>query len=122
MRPCQNLNIQRDTLGVRVTPTGAIATRIKVSLPRIGDTFILFSHWPGPRYNDDIFEFTQDCFVSNEADEMRRRYVHFNVNELAGLAADAVGSRSCVRIEKCPGGLYNKALLMTMQDGAQVVT
>ncbi|KAL9121399.1 MAG: hypothetical protein Q9187_002038 [Circinaria calcarea] len=52
---------------------------------------------------------------------MSQRYVRFNVTELASLAAKAVGSKSCVAIQKYPDGMYNKALLMTMEDGKQVV-
>jgi hypothetical protein len=52
---------------------------------------------------------------------MSQRYIRFNVNELARLAAKAVGSKSCVAIEKYPDGMFNKALLLTMEDGTQVV-
>lgn len=52
---------------------------------------------------------------------MSQRYVHFNVHELARLAAVAVGSKSCISMEKYPDGMYNKALLLTMEDGTQVV-
>lgn len=52
---------------------------------------------------------------------MSQRYIRFNVNELARVAAEAVGSKSCVEIKKCPDGMFNKALLLTMEDGNQVV-
>ena len=52
---------------------------------------------------------------------MSQRHIRFNVNELARLAAEAVGSRSCISIEKYPDGMYNKAMLLTMDDGTQVV-
>ena len=52
---------------------------------------------------------------------MSQRYIRFNVNELARLAAQAVGSKSCVDIRKYPDGMYNKALLLTMEDGSQAV-
>lgn len=52
---------------------------------------------------------------------MSKRYVPFDVNKLASLAAKVVGSKSCVTIDKCPDGFYNKALLMTMNDGKQSI-
>jgi hypothetical protein len=52
---------------------------------------------------------------------MSQRHVLFNVNQLASLAAEAVGAKSCVSIEKYPEGMYNKAMLLTMDNGTQVV-
>ena len=72
-------------------------------------------------YNEDFFRFWRGRFVCNEAHAMSQRYVHFDVDELARLAADAVGSKACVGIEKYPDGMYNKAFLLRMEDGKQVV-
>lgn len=52
---------------------------------------------------------------------MSQRYVRFNVNELARCAAEAVGARSCVGISKYPDGMYNKSMLLTMDNGSRVV-
>jgi len=52
---------------------------------------------------------------------MSQRHIQFNVNELARLAAEAVGANICVSIEKYPDGMYNKAMLLTMDNGTQVV-
>ena len=52
---------------------------------------------------------------------MAQRRVKFNMNELARLSAKAVGSRACVNVEKYTDGMFNKAFLMTMEDGMQVV-
>lgn len=70
---------------------------------------------------DDIFNFTCGRFVCNEAYGLSQRHVRFNVNELRRLAAEAVGAKSCVGIEKYPDGMYNKALLLTMENATQVV-
>ena len=43
------------------------------------------------------------------------------MNELARIAAASVGLSTCVKVEKLPEGNFNKAFLMTMQDGLQVV-
>lgn len=72
-------------------------------------------------YDGDLFSFTRGRFVCNEVHEMSQRYIRFDIKELARLAAEAVGSNSCVAIEKYPDGMYNKALLLTMEDGIQVV-
>ena len=47
---------------------------------------------------------------------MSQRYVRFDINELARLATEAVGAKSCVSVEKYPDGMYNKAMLLTMDD------
>ena len=52
---------------------------------------------------------------------MAQRRVKFNMNELARLSANAVGSKVCVNVEKYPDGMFSKAFLMTMEDGMQVV-
>ncbi len=52
---------------------------------------------------------------------MAQRYVRYDIYELARLAAKAIGANSCVNIEKYPEGMYNKALLLTMDNGAQTV-
>ena len=43
------------------------------------------------------------------------------MDELAKIAAHAVGSKSCVYVEKFADGMHNKALLLTMDNGRQVV-
>jgi hypothetical protein len=73
------------------------------------------------RYSDDLFNYTRGRFVFDEAYEMSQRHVRFNVNGLACLAAEAVGAKLCVRIKKYPDGMYNRAMLLTMDDGSQVV-
>ena len=72
-------------------------------------------------HNEDYFRFTRGRFVADEQYEMSQRYVRFDLDELARLAAEAVGSKFCISIEKYPDGMYNKALLLTMDDGTQAV-
>ena len=52
---------------------------------------------------------------------MSQGHIEFNVNELARVAAKAVGAEMCVSIGKYPDGMYNKAMLLTMDSGTQVV-
>ena len=70
---------------------------------------------------DDNFRFTRGRFVCNEKHEMSQRYIRFDLRELGRIAADAVGSNSCINIEKYPDGMYNKSFLLTMNDGMQAV-
>jgi hypothetical protein len=52
---------------------------------------------------------------------MLQRRVRFDVNELARCAAEAVGAKACVNMAKYPDGMYNKSMLLTMDDGSRVV-
>ncbi|KAL9607873.1 MAG: hypothetical protein Q9167_007262, partial [Letrouitia subvulpina] len=76
---------------------------------------------PEAGHNEDYFRFTRGRFISNEQHEMSQRYVRFDMYELTRLAAEAVGSKSCIGTEKYPDGMYNKAFLLTMDDGTQAV-
>lgn len=70
---------------------------------------------------DEFFTFSRGRFVINEAENVRKRRVRFDMNEFARVAATAIGSRECVHIEKCPDGMYNKSYLFTMDDQRQVI-
>jgi hypothetical protein len=73
------------------------------------------------KYSHDLFNYTRGRFVCDEEYEMSQRQVDFNVNELARCAAEAIGAKSCVSIEKYPDGMYNKSMLLTMDNGSQLV-
>jgi hypothetical protein len=73
------------------------------------------------QYNDDLFNFTRGRFIVDEKNEMSRRHVVFDVDELARIAAAAVGAEYCVSIKKFPDGMYNKALLLNMNNGTEAV-
>ncbi|OAL75302.1 hypothetical protein A7D00_0901 [Trichophyton violaceum] len=70
---------------------------------------------------ESFFNYTRGRFVVNEAEEMRQRHVRFDMNELARLAANTVGAKEVVNIEKCADGHFNKAFVFTFEDGKQVV-
>jgi hypothetical protein len=72
-------------------------------------------------HSDDLFHYTRGRFICNEKDEMLQRHIRFDVNELGRIAAEAVGAASCVKVEKYPDGMYNKSMLLTMDNGSQVV-
>ena len=74
--------------------------------------------WNG---SDEFFTFTRGRFVVDEKDQMERRHIRFDMNELAVIAARSVGSRGCVSIQKCPDGMYNKCFVLEMDDGQEVI-
>lgn len=57
----------------------------------------------------------------DEAENLRKREIKFDLKELARVAADSVGAAQCISIKKYPDGMYNKAFLMSMEDGQEVV-
>jgi hypothetical protein len=52
---------------------------------------------------------------------MQQREIKFDTNKLAKVAADSVGAAQCISIKKYPDGMFNKAYLMCMEDGQEVV-
>jgi hypothetical protein len=71
--------------------------------------------------NDDFFNFTRGRFIVDEAANLRKREIRFDLERLASVAADSVGAARCISIKKYPDGMFNKALLMSMEDGREVV-
>ncbi|EEP80177.1 predicted protein [Uncinocarpus reesii 1704] len=71
--------------------------------------------------NDEFFKFTRGRFVVDEAENLRSREIRFDLNKLARIAADSVGAAQCISIKKYPDGMFNKAFLMSMDDGQEVV-
>lgn len=69
----------------------------------------------------NFFHYTRGRFIRDEACEMAGRSISFNVDELAIVAASAVGAKACVKFEKYPDGMYNKVFGLTMDNGVQVV-
>jgi len=69
----------------------------------------------------DFFHLTSYRFVSDERHQMAVRNVHFNMNNLAKIAAASIGFEECTNVEKLDEGLFNKIFLFTMKDGSQVV-
>ncbi|KAI2715813.1 hypothetical protein CBS147354_7196 [Penicillium roqueforti] len=81
---------------------------------------MLYSHsdWNS---DDEFFKFTRSRFLVDEAENLRRREIKFNLNRLASVAADSIGAAQCISIIKYPDGMFNKTFLMTMEDGREVV-
>jgi hypothetical protein len=71
--------------------------------------------------SSDFYGYTSGRWLWNEKEEFAGRYLKFNIPELKRAAAEAIGSTSCVQIEKLDEGSYNKVFLMTMEDGRDVI-
>jgi hypothetical protein len=56
-----------------------------------------------------------------EKENYQKREIRFDLNRLACVAADSVGAGQCIFIKKYPDGMFNKAFLMTMDNGREVV-
>ncbi|OJD14839.1 hypothetical protein AJ78_04843 [Emergomyces pasteurianus Ep9510] len=71
--------------------------------------------------NKQIFEYTSGRWLVNEKRQLAKRYIEFNVDNLCNLAASIFNNSSrCVEITKMEGN-FNKALLLTMDDGNKVI-
>ncbi|KAI5304718.1 hypothetical protein KEM56_006069, partial [Ascosphaera pollenicola] len=70
---------------------------------------------------EDLSNFTRGRFVTDEKSNLEKRRIHFNLDALRKAAAAATGSRECVEINKFPEGNFNKAFLLKMDDGKEVV-
>ncbi|KAJ0425255.1 phosphotransferase family protein [Aspergillus carlsbadensis] len=69
----------------------------------------------------DLFRYTSGRWLVDEEIQQRQRYVEFDLNSLCRLAARQFGdSTTCVRVVKREGN-FNKAFLLTMDDGSEVV-
>jgi hypothetical protein len=69
----------------------------------------------------EIFNFTRGRFVDNEEHELSQRHRTFNVTELARQAAYVTQADRCVSIRKYSDGMYNRVLLLSMDNGKEVV-
>jgi hypothetical protein len=59
--------------------------------------------------------------VQNEVENAVTHRVEYDINALAIVAARAAGSEACIHVDALPGGMHNKVLLLTMDDGQQVI-
>ncbi|KAL1846540.1 hypothetical protein Plec18170_009119 [Paecilomyces lecythidis] len=73
-------------------------------------------------HREQLFEYTNGRFLVNEARERARRYATFNVDVLCSLVSSLPSiSSPILKIDKMEGG-FNKALLMTAENGKEVIT
>lgn len=68
-----------------------------------------------------LYNYTSGRWLWNEEKQLKDRHVKFNLQALCNIASQAVGSRSCTDVTKMPEDNFNKALLLSMDDGKEVV-
>lgn len=68
-----------------------------------------------------MHRYTAGRWLWNEPDQLARRYVQFNVNELVRITAASLGSSACTQIDKLPEGNFNKTFLITLENGDQAI-
>lgn len=75
-----------------------------------------------PISKEDLFQYTNGRFLSDEKLQFSKRYVRFNVEKLCDVVANVSGSRRSpvMNIEKMEGG-FSKALLLTREDGSEYI-
>lgn len=54
-------------------------------------------------------------------ENLAKREIRFDMNRLARVAADAIDATQCISIKKYADGMFNKAFLMSMDNGREVV-
>lgn len=57
----------------------------------------------------------------DEKCQLQKRYQPFNIGRLKEIAARCVNANSCTSMTKLPEGSFNKAILLTMDNGVPVV-
>ncbi|KAI9664305.1 MAG: Phosphotransferase enzyme [Alyxoria varia] len=73
--------------------------------------------------NDEekLFQYTSGRWIWGEEDQLRERYRRFDIAEIKRVAAESVGSRRCILLEKIGEGSFNKAYRLTMNDDKRVI-
>lgn len=69
----------------------------------------------------EFFNFTSGHWLYNEEARLRERHIKFNVEALQRVAANAAGAKRVNAMRKLPEGTYNKAFLLDLDNGDQVV-
>ncbi|KAM5444084.1 hypothetical protein MferCBS31731_000601 [Microsporum ferrugineum] len=75
-----------------------------------------------PIGHEEIFQYNNGRFLVDEEYQYAKRYIRFNIDKLCDLVASVVGNgiSSVSKIDKMEGG-FHKALLMTLENGIEVV-
>ncbi|KAH6638729.1 kinase-like domain-containing protein [Boeremia exigua] len=70
---------------------------------------------------EELFKYTNGRFLVREKESCDQRYLEFDLDQLCAVAASVSSNKSPVRtIEKLEGG-FSKALIMSKEDGTEVV-
>lgn len=68
-----------------------------------------------------FYKYTSGRWLWNEKNQLARRYVKFDLPGLLQVSAQAMGARSCVKVEKLPEGNFSKVFLIVMDDGRELI-
>lgn len=68
-----------------------------------------------------FYKYISGRWLWNEQYQFARRYVEFDLPALLQVSAQAIGARSCVKIEKLPEGNFSKVFLITVDDGREII-
>ncbi|KAJ5511951.1 Aminoglycoside phosphotransferase [Penicillium expansum] len=69
-----------------------------------------------------LHRYTRHRWLFNEEKELSKRYVEFDLQQLLQVAVSVCeGAQFCTRITKCAEGLHNKAFILTMDNGCEVL-
>jgi hypothetical protein len=69
----------------------------------------------------EFFAYTSGRWICNERKRLQERFVKFDVLGLQKAAATAVGANSVVSMSKLPEGSFNKAFLLKLDNGKEVI-
>src|ERR1700712_6074886 len=69
----------------------------------------------------DLHQYTSGRWLWDEEQELVARRISFSPPDLMTVAAKAVGSRTCTQLTKLAEGQFNKAFLLRMNNGKEVV-
>ncbi|KAH7408181.1 phosphotransferase enzyme family protein [Phaeosphaeria sp. MPI-PUGE-AT-0046c] len=70
----------------------------------------------------DLYRYARHRWLRNEEEELAKRYLKFDLPHLLKEAVNVCkGAQHCIQVLKCIEGLHNKAFILTMDTGAQVL-
>ncbi|KAL8966705.1 MAG: hypothetical protein Q9183_003248 [Haloplaca sp. 2 TL-2023] len=69
---------------------------------------------------ESLYEYTNGRFLCDEKSQLARRYLKFDLTELCNEASRVTNGSTVQSIQKMEGG-FSKALLMTMNDGKEII-
>jgi hypothetical protein len=69
---------------------------------------------------DELFQYSSGRWLINEKSQLAQRYVKFDVDQLCKRVSFLFGETPVLRIDKMEGN-FNKALLLTMRGGREVI-
>ncbi|KKZ65758.1 hypothetical protein EMCG_08433 [[Emmonsia] crescens] len=72
-------------------------------------------------FNQELFSYTSGRYLYNEKLRLAERYVPFNIEALKKVTAHSVNREKVIQIKKLAEGGFNRVLLLTMDDGMEVV-